>query len=362
MTPLARHLAALIEQEGPISIADYMAACLGHPAHGYYATRDPLGAAGDFVTAPEVSQMFGELIGLWCADIWQRCGSPAPIRLVELGPGRGTLMRDALRAASVAPGFADAAHVHLVETSPVLRAAQAANVAAAKWHDSFHDVPDGPSILIANEFFDALPIRQFVRTERGWHERRVAVGADTGCPRFQPVLAPDPVALADDLPPAFRDAPVGGIVETSPASVAHMSEIARRVATDGIAALVIDYGHTQSAPGDTLQAVRGHTFADPFAAPGEADLTAHVDFAALAAAADAAGARVHGPVTQAAFLTSLGIDARAERLQATATESQARDIDAALARLTGRDQMGDLFKAVAVARADGPAPAGFEGG
>lgn len=362
MTPLAKHLAALIEQEGPISIADYMAACLGHPAHGYYATRDPLGAAGDFVTAPEVSQMFGELIGLWCADIWQRCGSPAQIRLVELGPGRGTLMRDALHAAGVAPGFLDAARIHLVETSPVLRAAQAANVAAAEWHDSLHDVPDGPMILIANEFFDALPIRQFVRTEQGWHERRVAVDADTGCPRFQPVLSPDPVAPADGLPPAFRDAPVGSIAETSPASVAHMSEIARRVAADGIAALVIDYGHTQSAPGDTLQAVRGHTFADPFAAPGEADLTAHVDLAALADAGEAAGARVLGPVTQAAFLTSLGIGARAERLKATATDSQARDIDSALARLTGRDQMGSLFKAVAVARADGPAPAGFEGG
>ncbi|MGB5948415.1 MAG: SAM-dependent methyltransferase [Parvibaculum sp.] len=360
MTPLAEHLARLIRTTGPLPLSHYMALALGHPEHGYYMTRDPLGARGDFITAPEVSQMFGELLGLWIADTWFAQGRPSPFILCELGPGRGTLMADALRALRSVPGILDAARLHLVETSPALRAEQAARLPHATWHERFEGVPPGPLFLIANEFFDALPISQFIRTEQGWCERHVALREGDGdAPAFMPVLAPVPLASDAVLPPAMRAAPAGSIAEISSASTAIAEAIAARIAAPGGAALVIDYGHARSAPGDTLQALRAHRFADPFEAPGEADITAHVDFEELAHAARRGGAAAHGPVEQGAFLKALGIEARAAALKSRATPKQAHDIDSALRRLTASEEMGSLFKVLALTPTDAPSPAGF---
>ncbi len=289
-----------------------MAACNAH----YYATRDPLGAAGDFTTAPEISQMFGELIGGWCADLWRRAGAPA-VRLVELGPGRGTLMADLLRVAAKA-GLAPP--VHFVEMSPTLRAAQAERVPAATWHDSVDDLPaDRPLLIVANEFFDALPIRQFI----------------DGVERL--------VSFADGR----FSAPAGAIREESPASLAIAGRISARLRAGGGAMLVVDYGYSGPATGDTLQAVRHHRYADPFTDPGETDLTAHVDFTALANAA--VGLKAHGPVGQGAFLRALGLDVRAAKLGQQAEA----------ARLAGDAQMGRLFKAMALVAPGWPNPEGF---
>jgi SAM-dependent MidA family methyltransferase len=336
---LEAEIRRIIETDGPIPVSRYMALCLGHPRHGYYMTRDPFGARGDFITAPEISQMFGELIGAWAATVWRQMGAGG-VQLVELGPGRGTLMADALRAAKTLPDFRDALSVHLVETSPVLRAQQertlsGAGVAVA-WHDSVETIPHGATLAIANEFVDALPVDQFVQ-DNGWHMRMV--GLVDG--RLAFALAPDPTrALA-------ADAPAGALIEVR--HDAPIAALARRIAQHGGAALVIDYGHAETAFGDTLQAVHGHQYADPLAGPGEADLTAQVDFAALARTARREGAAVRGPVAQGAFLRRLGIAARAARLKASASPQQASDIDAALARLTAPEQMGELFKVLAIA-------------
>lgn len=359
MTPLADHLARLIRATGPISLSQYMALALGHPQHGYYMTRDPLGVRGDFITAPEVSQMFGELLGLWIADCWTRQGRPSPFVLCELGPGRGTLMVDALSAMRTVPGLADAARLHLVETSPALREAQQKRLPRATWHARFDDVPQGPLFLIANEFFDALPISQFVRTERGWCERHVGLADDGEEPRFAPVLAPVPLASDTVLPPAMRGAPIGAVAEISPASCAIAEAIGARVADAGGAGLIVDYGPARSAVGDTLQALRAHKFADPFEAPGDADLTTHVDFETLAAAAIRGDAKAYGPVAQGAFLVALGIETRAQILKSGATRAQAQAIDAALRRLTAPEEMGSLFKALALTPPGAAAPAGF---
>ena len=341
MTPLEAELRRIIALDGPITVADYMRLCLGHPQHGYYVTRDPLGAQGDFTTAPEISQMFGELIGAWAVAVWRQMGSPARVNLVELGPGRGTLMADALRAAKAAPDFLSAVAIHLVETSPALRATQESNLAprngSITWHHRIEDVPEGPLIGIANEFVDALPIDQFVR-DRGWHFRMVGLADD----RLAFMVAPDPLPGNESL-----EAPTGAILERRHDRPAAL--LARRLAEYGGAALIIDYGHVASGFGDTLQAVADHKFADPLAAPGEADLTAQVDFAALARTAVREGARAQGPLTQGDFLRRLGIEQRAARLKAKATPQQAADIDAALARLTAPDQMGRLFKVLAIA-------------
>ena len=338
-----------------MTVERYMALCLGHPVHGYYRTRDPLGAQGDFTTAPEISQTFGELIGLWAAEVWRAMGEPSPVRLVELGPGRGTLMADALRAARVLPAFRSATVVHLVETSPALRARQEAELAPAgapvSWYGDLAEVPDGPAIVVANEFFDALPIRQFVGTERGWCER--LVGLSEGGLAFG--LAPEP---ARDVPLPVRP---GAMLEWPAAGFAVMGRLAARLAAQGGAALVIDYGHARSGFGDTLQAVRHHAYADPLADPGEADLTAHVDFALLASAGRSAGATVLGPVLQGDFLRALGIDARAATLKRRATPAQAGAINAAVARLTGsgEGQMGALFKVLGLGAPGLPPLPGF---
>ena len=360
MTGLLDALRREIAAGGPLPVDRYMALALGHPRYGYYVTRDPLGADGDFVTAPEISQIFGELVGIWMADSWDRMGRPDPVRLIELGPGRGTLMHDALRAARVLPGFVDAARVHLVETSPALRDKQRdalADHSPVDWHDRLADVPPGPTLAVANEFFDALPVRQFQRTKGGWRERLVSGDPDSGGLRFVLADRPDPaIALA---PGAAGDAPEGSIVELCPSAQALAGELAGRAVRDGGAALVIDYGHALSALGDTLQAVRRHRYADPLADPGEVDLTAHVDFAALAATAGEAGAVICGPVTQAQWLAAMGIAQRAEMLSQSAGERQAAEIAAAVRRLTAPDQMGQVFKAMSIAAPPLAPTAGF---
>src|SRR5690349_1104397 len=327
----------------------YMELCLTHPRYGYYIARDPLGREGDFTTAPEVSQMFGELLGLWAASVWKAIGSPQLLRLVELGPGRGTMMADALRALRVLPPLYQALHVHLVEINPVLREKQRTTLQGVRnveWHNHIDEVPEGRSVIFGNEFFDALPIHQMVRREAGWHERVVELGAND---QLVFGAAPGPTPRFEVLlPPLVREAPVGAVFEWRPDS--EMMKIASRVRDQDGAALIIDYGHLRSDAGDTFQAIARHSFADPLNAPGQADLTAHVDFQALARAAEDVGARVHGPVTQGEFLKRLGIDTRAAALMQKAAPEVASDIAGALKRLTdsGRGGMGSMFKVVAV--------------
>jgi SAM-dependent MidA family methyltransferase len=347
-TPLETEIRARIARTGPIPVAEFMALCLYDPQHGYYGHGSPFGAAGDFITAPEVSQMFGELIGLWAADVWQSMGKPDPVRLIEFGPGRGTMMRDALRATRAAPEFRKAVRVHLIETSLDLQSWQRQTLSAVDdvplhWHATIDQVPATASIIVANEFFDALPVRQAERCPTGWHERMVAVDAGGA---LMLTIARDPLSdLGSKLPPAVAYAGIGEIFEWRPLKPA--IEIARRAAAGG-AALIIDYGHVKSATGDTLQAVRSHRYAGPLESPGLIDLTAHVDFEALGKAAQEAGARVHGPVEQGTWLKRLGIEARAAVLAANASEPKRADVAAALQRLAGTrpNQMGSLFKVI----------------
>lgn len=340
---LPERMARAIALAGPIPLSQYMAAANAH----YYASRDPLGTGGDFTTSPEISQMFGELIGLWCADLWDRAGRPE-VAWVELGPGRGTLAADALRAMNRA-GLTPP--VHFVETSPALREAQRARVAGATWHDSVDTLPTNTAlIVVANEFFDALPIRQLVRRGEGWHERLIAA-QDT---LFLPIAGPAvPIAV---IPEPLRDAAPGSIIEVSPHSVAIMRSLAARIVAQGGAMLAIDYGYEGPALADTLQAVRGHAFANPYEAPGEHDLSAHVDFTTLAAAAQSAGATAFGPVTQRDLLGQLGIDQRTAAL-ARRTPDRADALLADRTRLM--DAMGTLFRALAITRPDWPVPAGY---
>ena len=354
MSALGEDIAQLIRQEGPISVERYMALALSHPQHGYYMSREPFGTAGDFTTAPEISQMFGELIGLWAAQAWEILGAPAPVLLVELGPGRGTLMQDALRAARVAQHFHASLDVHLVETSPRLEAAQRERLARgvpATWHRSIDTVPDGPAIVIANELFDALPARQYFRARGGWRERCVGLGGDGGL-TFGLAPAPEPGIGVE--------AAEGAILEVAVAGHLLMRALAARIASQGGALLVLDYGHVHTGVGDTLQALRGHRFADVLEAPGMSDLTTHVDFAALARAAQGQGLAVQGPVAQGIFLMRLGIAERAQALARNAGDGQRADIASALARLTqGGANMGELFKAMAVCSPATPPLPGF---
>ncbi|HMO09307.1 MAG TPA: SAM-dependent methyltransferase [Paracoccaceae bacterium] len=336
-TPLAALLAARIAAVGPIGLDTYMAECLTHPLHGYYTARDPLGAAGDFTTAPEISQMFGELLGLALAQAWLDQGAPAPFALAETGPGRGTLMADVWRATARVPGFHAAARLCLIEVSPPLRAVQAARLAEAlpRWFDRPDDLPELPLFLVANEFFDALPIRQFQHTPEGWRER--VVGLRDGAPALglsPPLPCPDP-RFAADLP--------GTVVELCPGLPGFCAPLAARIAAHGGAAIVVDYGGWRSK-GDTLQAVAGHAFADPLAAPGQADLTAHVDFEALALAFAPCAATAM--VTQRALLERLGIGQRSSRLAAGLAGGALSAHVAATRRLTDPDEMGSLFKAI----------------
>lgn len=349
-------LREMIAEEGPISIERFMALALTHPTKGYYTSHDPFGAAGDFVTAPEISQMFGELIGLWAAEIWSLIGAPSRLRLVELGPGRGTLMADALRAARAAPDFFQAVEVHLIEASDMLAERQREKLKpsgkAPSWHKSLDELPAGPAIFIANEFFDALPVRHYLKTDQGWRERLVGLDPD-GELAF---------GLHEEVEPDIRaEASKGAILEISPAAQRVASRIGARLAKQGGALLAIDYGYDHTGFGETLQAVQAHRYVDALAEPGEADLTTHVDFSALARAAKAAGARVHGPVEQGAFLAELGIFQRAEALCGDASDEQAAAVEAALHRLVGdgEGEMGALFKVLAVTQPDLEAAPGF---
>jgi len=357
VTPLARHIATRIAAEGPISVAAYMEMCLQHPEHGYYTTRDPLGTGGDFTTAPEISQMFGELLGLAIAQAWLDQGAPAPFTLAELGPGRGTLMADLLRATARVPGFAKAARIVLVETSPALRARQAESLTghAPDWIDTVAGLPEAPLFVIANEFFDALPIRQYQRDGAGWRERQV--GLDDGGTLTFGLGPPGPVAALDHRLEDTRD---GDTVELCAAATPILGSIATRIAANGGLALIVDYGDWRSL-GDTLQAVRAHTPEDPLAHPGDADLTAHVDFEALARAATAAApCLAQSRLTpQGVFLERLGITSRA---QALARSLSGPALDAHIAahrRLTHPDEMGTVFKTLALFPDQASLPPGF---
>lgn len=351
-SPLAAILAETIRRDGPIPVSEFMAQALGHPEHGYYTGREPFGAAGDFTTAPEISQMFGELIGLWAAVTWQTLGSPGRVVLAELGPGRGTLMADLLRAAAMVPPFLAAAEIWLVETSPRLRDIQRQTLKNhhIRWVDSFADLPDGPLIVVANELFDALPIRQFEKSGGVWRERMV--GLENG----RLVFVPGPEAVPE-LPPEILAAADGAIAETCPQGRALAATIGRRLNRQPGAALIVDYGHSRSAVGETLQAVKRHAFHPELEAPGTADVTAHVDFESLAAAA--VPARAWGPVPQGHFLTALGIQTRAGLLSQAGGPKVAEDIAGQMRRLIDPGEMGTLFKVLALASPMLPAPLGF---
>ena len=349
---LAEVLARRIRASGPLSVADYMAECLTHPTLGYYTTRDPLGTAGDFTTAPEISQMFGELVGLALAQAWRDRGAPGRAVLAELGPGRGTLMADILRATRGVPGFHAAVEVHLVEASPVLRARQVEALAgvAVVHHDDVATLPEAPLFLVANEFFDALPVRQFVRAGGLWRER--VVGLSDGDLTFG-LAAP---GMVPEL--GYRsDVADGGLVELCPAAPGIMGEIAARIGAQGGAALIVDYGGWRSL-GDTVQAVRGHGFADPLAEPGAADLTAHVDFEALARAAPGLSASRLTP--QGVFLERLGIGARAEALARGMSGAGLEAHLAAHRRLTHPAEMGNLFKVLGLTSPGAPMLPGLD--
>lgn len=363
-TPLARELREEIRRNGPLTIAAYMQACLQHPVHGYYRGAAAIGAAGDFITAPEISQVFGELLGLWAAVVWQQMDRPEPVQLVELGPGRGTLMADALRAGRVVPGFVDAARVGLVETNASLRAVQSdtlsSHIATTAWYGSLAEVPPGPAILIANEFLDALPVRQIVRRDAGLVERCVGLSPEGELVFVEVEDGGLEASLV--IPP--HSAP-GDVVEIHVGYEMLGRELAGRAARDPLAALFIDYGYTGSPVGDSLQAVRRHRPEHPLCSPGEADLTAHVDFAAFAAAMVAASAEtglslaIDGVVPQAEFLGRLGILERASRLMA-ANPGRAHEIEAGVARLMAVPGMGDRFKAIGVRSRALPALPGLE--
>jgi SAM-dependent MidA family methyltransferase len=359
-SPLQSEIKKLIKSSGPMPVWRYMELCLMHPKHGYYVARDPLGREGDFTTAPEVSQMFGELLGLWAASVWKAIGSPPVLRLVELGPGRGTMMADVLRALRVLPPLYQSLSIHLVEINPVLRDKQASTLSGVRnisWHDTIDEIPEGPAVILANEYIDVLPIHQVVRRENGWHERVVDLDED-GELIFG--AAAEPIPRFDVLlPPLVRAAPVGAVFEWRPD--AEIMKIASRVRDQDGAALIIDYGHMRSDAGDTFQAIARHSFTDPLKAPGQADVTAHVDFQALARAAEDLGARVHGPVTQGEFLKRIGIETRAVTLMAKATPEVSEDISGALKRLTdsGRGGMGSMFKVLAISEPQLISLAGF---
>jgi NADH dehydrogenase [ubiquinone] 1 alpha subcomplex assembly factor 7 len=361
MNELLKKLKKRIANNGPLSLAEYMSISLVEPEYGYYMSGDPLGKKGDFVTAPEVSQIFGELIGLWCAIVWHKMGSPNKIKIIELGPGRGTLMVDALRALKLAPTFLDAIEIHLVEVSPALRKRQERNLKSLGfdfyWHNKFEDVPKGAFILLANEFLDALPVQQFEKSNVGWVERKITFGRTD-----ELVWELDKFSerISVPIPPNLMLSPVGSIFEYSEVALKLVTVVTESVLKYEGAALFIDYGYTKSAIGDTLQAVKNHKYHDPLSNPGYIDLTTHVNFEMLARSAREAGGQVYGPVNQRDFLRPLGIEHRAKQLLKTASTRQKGDILESLKRLISLDQMGGLFKALAIGHIKHPVPEGFE--
>ncbi len=345
---LKAKLIAHVRENGPLTVAEFMGACLYDPEDGYYATRPSIGGdAADFLTAPESSQMFGELIGLWCAHEWDALGKPA-FNLIELGPGRGVLMQDALRATKRVEGFHDAANIIFVETSDPLMDAQAARIPHADWCRKLEDAPPGPSLIIGNEFLDCMPIRQFVRDEDSWREKLVGLGESDELI----------FGLSAELPAPDSDDEIGAVREIAPALPALIYEIEQRLHAAPSRALFIDYGYLRAEGADTLQALARHKKVDPLDAPGEADLTAHVDFAAVARLADEVGLSVAGPAPQGYFLRALGLDMRAKTLS-DANPDRAERIAREVHRLTHADEMGLLFKAICISSPNLPAPAGF---
>lgn len=351
---LARRLIERIGRDGPISLEAYIDAALWDTDEGYYATRNPIGAQGHFTTAPEITQMFGELVGLWAASCWDMIGRPSDLKLVELGPGRGTMMADALRAIRAVCDMSP--DVHLVEASPTMKALQAEQVDAT-WHEAFGGVSEGTAIILANEFFDALPIRQVVKTGSKWWEVLLGVSEDGG--RLQPRICGETEALMTYIPASLASAPEDAVVEISPSRTRAVEEIAERLRRAPGFALIIDYGPAESAVGETLQAIGPQGFADPYSAPGAVDLSSHVDFGSLKRAAENAGISAHGPITQKDFLERLGINERADMLKGGANAAQRAEIDSTLMRLMAPAQMGTLFKVLALASPGLPAPPGF---
>ena len=358
---IADKIVRRIRAEGPLTVAAYMAMALHDPEGGYYARRGPIGAEGDFTTAPEISQIFGELIGLWCAELWGRIGRPDPVVLAELGPGRGVLMSDLLRAAGTVPEFRRALRVFLVEASPVLRAEQERRLRQAQpaWVSRVEELPDGPMLIVANEFLDALPIRQFVRGVGGWSERMVTVDRED---RLVFVDGPKSPAASLLVPDRLRQSSPGTIVEICPAALALAGALGSRLSRQPGAALFIDYGYFPTMPGSTLRALHRHRPVSALAAPGTADLSAHVDFAGFAEGARTAGAEIHGPITQGRFLTALGAGLRLAALSARATPAQRGSLESGVRRLLDPAEMGDLFKVVALVSPGLAAPAGFNSG
>jgi len=356
---LAVRLEQRITAEGPISVEAFMEACLLDAAAGAYAARQPIGAKGDFITAPEISQIFGELLGLWAVAVWQGMGEPDAVTVAELGPGRGTLMADALRAARVSPTFLGCLSVALVDRSPVLATTQRDTLRGVQppvsWYSALEEVPRGPLLVIANEFIDVLPIRQFIRRGDAWYERLVTNSAEGF------VFTVSSSAAGDEDAPYVPEAavPEGGVAETRPAALTLLAEFASRAADAPLAALIIDYGHDETGFGDTLQAVRAHRYADPLAAPGDADLSAQVDFAALKRSAKALGLEAYGPMPQGEFLLKLGLGLRRDQLLASATKAQEAAIISGAARLADPRKMGVLFKVLALTSAGLRAPPPF---
>lgn len=347
-TALEQQLKAYIQQKGPISTRAFMEACLYDPSHGYYRAGNPIGAEGDFITAPEISQMFGEMLGIWCLLTWQAMGQPFPLQILELGPGRGTLMCDLLRSLEkLHPNF-ETISVHMVERSISLKARQMAALerfdCPKAWYEQIEDVPPGPTILIANEFLDCLPVRQFVKKPEGWHERVVSL--DEAGELCFAVGKPVPAGMV--VPAGFDNAAAGAIFEYCPDFEVVLNDLQRMAAKAPLAALFIDYGYEGPSLGETLQAVHRHKMVSPFVRPGEVDLTAHVDFTAISALALARGLKSFGPRDQGAFLSQLGIGARAERLVANATEAQAEKLASDVVRLVAPEQMGSLFKVMSL--------------
>lgn len=356
--PLSVHLKAIIKADGPLTVARYMREALLHPRHGYYTTREPFGIAGDFITAPEISQVFGELIGLWCAAVWQQIGSPSRVALVEFGPGRGTLMADALRAARIVPGFRDAIDVHLVEASPRLRALQRDTLSDINvtWHDTVETLPNQPSLIVGNEFFDALPIRQLIQRDGMWRERCITWDDESNTFGWSDIPAPaELIGLVPSTP-----APVDGdIFEICEDGRMLAGQIAQHIARCGGAGLFLDYGHGKSACGDTFQALRNHEYVAVLDRPGTADLTTHVDFEALLDSAASGGSLGFGTVTQGQFLSALGIEHRVDTLVRKASPAQAATIRSGARRLIEPAEMGTLFKVVAIAAPGVDALPGF---
>jgi NADH dehydrogenase [ubiquinone] 1 alpha subcomplex assembly factor 7 len=351
-------LKALLGSRAGLSVAEFMAWCLTEGKGAYYRAADPIGQSGDFITAPEVSQIFGELIGLWAGAVWQSMGQPAPIQLIELGPGRGTLIVDALRALRVLPEFLAAMELHFVERSERLRERQRHAIVgrfAPVWHESLADIPDAPAIIIANEFFDALPVTQYVHSGGTWRERVVRLGEGG-----QPVFAAGDAVALPELPAAASEPEEGEILETRPSALPVIEAIGRRARRFPTAALIVDYGYSGDAYGDTLQAVRAHNYADPLTAPGESDLSAHVNFAELARMAEGCGLTAYGPMPQGHFLLALGLETRLRKLLASPLDELARqNLVLGSRRLIDPQQMGELFKAMALVSPGVPAPPPF---